>query len=96
MGFLFHSFGESIFNENLIHDFGLNKAGSGALYGQANGAVFDVGLRDPKNQLIENTVDISFLRLGYLAEGAVTKSQSFYFSYRESLILLLDSNIRRT
>lgn len=88
VAFLFHSFGESIFNENLIHDFGLNTAGFGAAYGQATGAVFDVSLRDPKNQPIESTVDLSFLRLGYLAEGATSENQSFYFSYRESLIPL--------
>ncbi len=84
--FLFHPFGNSIFNENLIHDFGLNSAGFGARYGQATGAVFNVSLRDPKNQPLETTLDLSFLRAGILFEGGLNKSQSFYFSYRESLI----------
>ena len=86
--FIFHPFGNSIFNENLIHDFGLNSAGFGAQYGQATGAVFNVSLRDPKNQPLETTLDLSFLRAGALFEGGINKNQSFYFSYRESLLPL--------
>lgn len=84
--FIFHPFGNSIFNENLIHDFGLNAAGFGARYGQATGAVFNVSLRDPKNQALATTLDLSFLRAGILLEGGVTNNQSFYFSYREGLL----------
>ena len=86
--FIFHPFGNSIFNENLIHDFGLNSAGFGARFGQATGAIFNVSLRDPRNQPLETTVDISFLRAGVLFEGGATETQSFYFSYRESLLPL--------
>ncbi len=85
-GYLFHDFGNSIFNENLIKDFGLNAAGFGARYGNATGAVFDVTLRDPRNQPLVTTLDLSFLRAGVLLEGAATENQSFYFSYREGLI----------
>lgn len=86
--FIFHPFGDSIFNENLIRDFGLNTAGFGARYGEATGAIFNVSLRAPKNKPMETTLDLGLLRLGGLVEGAITKSQSFYFSYRESLIPL--------
>jgi len=88
VGFLFHAFGNSIFNEELIHDFGFKPAGFGARYGQATGAVFDVSLRNPRNQSLATTVDLSLFRAGILLEGGITKNQSAYFSYRESLIQL--------
>jgi len=86
ISFLFHEFGNSIFNENLIHDFGFKPAGFGARYGKATGAVFDVSLRDPKQQSIETTLDLSLLRAGAMLEGAVADNQAFYVSYRASLI----------
>ena len=94
VGFLFHAFGNSIFNENLIHDFGLHPGGFGAEYGQATGGIFDVALRDPKQQPIQTTIDLSFLKAGALFEGQVNDNQAFYFSYRHSLIqYLLESQI---
>ncbi len=84
--FIFHPFGDSIFDENLIRDFGLNTAGFGARYGEATGAVFNVSLRAPKIQPIETTLDAGLLRIGGLVEGAIKQNQSFYISYRESLI----------
>lgn len=86
--YLFHFFGNSVFNENLIQDFGLKSAGFGAEYGAATGAIFDVSLRDPRNTNIETTIDISFLMAGVLTEGAISKNQSFYLAYRESLMSL--------
>ncbi len=85
---LFHLFGNSVFNENLIQDFGLEAAGFGAQYGSATGAIFDVSLRDPRNQPLETTIDLSFLMASILTEGAVTDTQSFYLAYRESLMSL--------
>lgn len=88
-GYVFHDFGFSIFNENVIRDFGLKTAGFGSRYGKATGAVFDVVLREPRQQPWSYTGDFSFLRVGVMAEGEVTDSQAMYFSYRESMIHLL-------
>jgi hypothetical protein len=88
-GYLFHAFGFSIFNENLIRDFGIKNAGFGARYGRAIGAVFDVNLREPRQQPWTTTIDGSFLRVGAMIEGEITDSQAIYVSARESTIHLL-------
>lgn len=88
-GYLFHAFGFSIFNENLIRDFGIKNAGFGARYGRAIGAVFDVNLREPRQQPWTTTVDGSFLRVGAMVEGEITDSQALYVSARESMVHLL-------
>jgi TonB dependent receptor len=88
-GYLFHAFGFSIFNENLIRDFGIKNAGFGARYGRAIGAVFDVNLREPRQQPWTTTIDASFLRVGAMIEGELTDSQALYFSARESTMHLL-------
>ncbi len=87
--YVFHDFGNSIFNENLIRDFGFQPGGFGAQYGDANGAVFDVALRDPRAQPVQTTVDASFLRAGLMFEGSIAKDHTFYVSARESLVHLL-------
>ena len=87
--YVFHDFGNSIFNEHLIRDFGLKAAGFGSRYGQATGAVFDVSLREPRLQPLTTTIDASFLRAGVLLEGQVTDNQAFYISARESLVHLI-------
>jgi len=88
-GYVFHDFGFSIFNENLLRDFGLQTAGFGSRYGKATGAVFDVTLREPRQQPWAYTVDASFLRIGAMAEGQITDSQAMYVSVRESMVHLL-------
>jgi TonB dependent receptor len=88
-GYLFHAFGFSIFNENLIRDFGIKNAGFGARYGRAIGAVFDVNLREPRQQPWTTTLDGSFLRIGAMIEGELTDSQAIYVSARESTMHLL-------
>ena len=88
-GYLFHAFGFSIFNENLIRDFGIKNAGFGARYGRATGAVFDVHLREPREQPWTRTIDASFLRIGAMFEGAISDSQALYVSARESTMHLL-------
>ncbi len=88
-GYLFHAFGFSIFNENLIRDFGIKSAGFGARYGRAIGAVFDVNLREPRQQPWTTTLDGSFLRVGAMIEGELTDSQALYVSARESTVHLL-------
>ncbi|MEW6989243.1 TonB-dependent receptor [Colwelliaceae bacterium 6441] len=87
-GYIFHLFGDSIFNENLVRDFSLHPAAFGSQYGNATGGVFDVQLRDPKNQQITTTADFSLLKTGVMVEGGVNDNQAFYFSYRRSLIHL--------
>lgn len=87
-GYIFHLFGDSIFNENLIRDFNLHPAAFGSEYGNATGGVFDVKLRDPRHQDIETTVDLSMLKSGLLMEGSVTENSAFYLSYRRSQIHL--------
>lgn len=90
--YIFHDFGHSIFNENLIRDFGLKAAGFGSRYGRATGAVFDVSLRDPRVQPLTTTIDASMLRAGALLEGGVGETQSFYFAARASVLdKLLDA-----
>ncbi len=89
-GAIFHPvMGNSIFAEDLLRDFGLKAAGFGAAYGGATGAVFDISLREPRRQELRTSVEASFLRAGVLLEGAATRDQRFYFSYRESLIHLI-------
>ncbi|MFK7731675.1 MAG: TonB-dependent receptor plug domain-containing protein [Pseudomonadales bacterium] len=87
--YVFHDFGNSIFNENLIRDFGFQAGGFGAEYGDANGAIFDVTLRDPRAQPIATTIDASFLRAGLMFEGSLAQGHTFYVSARESLVHLL-------
>jgi outer membrane receptor protein involved in Fe transport len=90
--YIFHDFGHSIFNENLIREFGLKAAGFGSRYGRATGAVFDVSLRDPRVQRLTTTIDASLLRAGALFEGGVGETQSFYIAGRASVIdKLLDA-----
>ena len=88
VGYIFHLFGDSIFNENVVRDFSLHPAAFGSQYGNATGGVFDVQLRDPKNQDITTTVDDSLLKTGVMVEGGVNDDQAYYLSYRSSLIHL--------
>jgi len=85
-GYIFHDFGSSIFNKNLVQDFQLYSAGYGASYGNVTGAVFDVSLRNPKYQPITTTVDLSMLNAGAFIEGQATENSAFYFSYRKSML----------
>ncbi|MBU1439049.1 MAG: TonB-dependent receptor [Gammaproteobacteria bacterium] len=83
-GYLFHIFGNSILNENLLRDFQLFPAAFGAEYGNATGGVFLASLRDPRQQDLGGVADLSFLQSGLLVEGALTDNQAFYASYRQS------------
>lgn len=85
-GPIFHLFGDSIYNENLIQDFGFEASGFGPAYGQAIGGLFDVRLRDPRHQDFGGVIDLSFLKAGVLVESEIDERQAFYFSYRRSLI----------
>ncbi|GHF79238.1 TonB-dependent receptor [Thalassotalea marina] len=86
--YIFHLFGDSIFNENLVRDFSLHPAAFNSQFGNATGGIFDVQLRDPRNQDIQVIADASLLKTGVMVEGGVTENQAFYFSYRRSLMHL--------
>ncbi len=83
-GYLFHMFGNSILNENLLQDFQLHPAAFGAQYGNAIGGVFAAKLRDPRAQELGGVADLSFLQSGLLLEGEITENQRFYTSWRQS------------
>ena len=86
--YIFHLFGDSIFNKNLLRNVELDAAAFGSQYGNATGGVFNVQLRDPREQPIAVKVDASLLKTGVLVEGKTFDNQAFYFSYRRSLIHL--------
>jgi len=88
VGYIFHLFGDSIFNENVVGDFSLHPAAFGSQYGNATGGVFDVKLRDPRNQDLTTTIDASLMKTGVMVESGVNDDQAFYLSYRRSLIHL--------
>lgn len=85
-GYVFHAFSTSIFNENIIQDFQLFSAGFGPQYSNAIGGVFDIKLRDPRQQDFATKVDLSLLRAGVFTEGQVSENSALYFSGRASLI----------
>lgn len=84
--YLFHIFGNSIFNKNLIQNFELYPSAFPSQFGNATGGIIDVTLREPKNQPFTTTFNWSFLITGIMVESAVTENQAFYGSYRRSLI----------
>lgn len=84
--YLFHVFGNSIFNKNLIQRFDLYPAAFPGRYANATGGVIDVTLRDPRHQPFETTITGSFLLTGIMVEGALSENQAFYASYRRSLL----------
>jgi outer membrane receptor protein involved in Fe transport len=84
--YIFHIFGNSIFNKNLIHKFELFPAAFGNQYSNATGAVIDVELREPKQEPLTITANWSFLLSGGLIESQIGENQAFYASYRRSLI----------
>lgn len=86
VGYVFHNDGSSTYNDNLIEDFSLKAGAWGPEYSNAIGAVLATKLRDPYQESIHTTVDLSFLRAGALVEGAVSDDSAFYLSYRQSLL----------
>lgn len=90
-GYIFHDFGSSIFNKYLVQDFRLYSAGYGTSFSDATGAVFDVTLRNPKNQDIKTTLDFTMFKAGVFVEGAITDDISFYLSGRKSTLPLFFS-----
>jgi len=88
--YVFHAFdiGGSVFNENILKSFNLYASGYGPEYANVTGGVFDIFLRDPKNQPPTATVDLSVLRSGIFLESAVTEHSAAYLSGRISNLSL--------
>lgn len=84
--YIFHEFGVSVFSEFILHDFQMYSAGFGPEYSGATGAVFDVKLREPKNQELQAIVDLSMLRSGIFVESGLTENSAFFLSARRSLL----------
>lgn len=86
VSYIFHIYGNSIFNANLIHKFELYPANFASRYGNASGAIIDVSLRDPAPKPLSLILDWSLLYTGVLVEGRLSEQQSAFFSYRRSLV----------
>ncbi|AQQ68011.1 hypothetical protein Mag101_10460 [Microbulbifer agarilyticus] len=84
--YIFHIFGNSIFDKDLIHSFHLHPAAFSSQYGNATGGVIDVSLREPRNQEFTTTLNWSFLQGGAMIESGIGENQAFYASYRRSLM----------
>lgn len=84
--YLFHVFGNSIINKNLVKSFDLYPAAFPSQFGNATGGVIDVALREPRNQDFTTTLNWSFLITGVMVESGLSENQSFYASYRRSLL----------
>ena len=86
VGYVFHNDGGSTYNSNLIEDFQLKAGAWGPEYSDALGAVMNTHLRDPYQEELTTTIDVSLLRAGAMIEGAISEDSAFYASYRESLL----------
>ena len=88
--YVFHAFdiSGSVFNDNILRSFNLYAAGYGPEYANVTGGVFDIALRDPKNQPLTATVDLSLLRSGIFLESAITENSAAYLSARVSNLRL--------
>lgn len=88
--YIFHQGGAiSVYNGDLIESFSIYPSAYGPEYSGITGGVFDVQLRDPKQDRFHTTLDISFIQSGFLFEGPVNEDQSFYFAARRSYLDLL-------
>jgi hypothetical protein len=91
--YIFHLFGNSIFDKHIIRSFDLYPAAFSSKYGNATGGVIDVTLREPRNDRFTTTLHTSLLTAGALIETGVGDNQSLYATYRRSTMdLLLDED----
>ena len=86
VGYVFHNDGGSTYNSNLVEEFQLKAGAWGPEYNDALGAVINTHLRDPYQEELTTTLDVSLLRAGAMIEGAIDDDSAFYASYRESLL----------
>jgi hypothetical protein len=87
--YIFHLFGNSIFDEHLISSFDLYPAAFSSKYGNATGGIIDVTLREPRTEDFTTTLHTSLLTAGALVETRLGDDQSLYASYRRSTMDLL-------
>ena len=86
VSYVFHDFGVSVFSEFILEDFDLYSAAFGPEFGSVTGAVFDIKLRQPRQQALQTNLDFSMLRSGVFLESGLWRDTAFYFSARRSLI----------
>lgn len=91
--YLFHLFGNSIFDPHIVSSFELYPAAFSSKYGNATGGIIDVTLREPRRQPFTTTLHTSLLTAGALVETRLGEKQSLYAAYRRSTMdLLLDED----
>src|SRR6185503_7908856 len=90
--YIFHLFGNSIFDKHIINSFDLYPAAFASKYGNATGGIIDVTLREPRNEDFTTTLHTSLLTAGAMVETGIGENQSMYATYRRSTMdLLLDA-----
>lgn len=89
VSYIFHNFGNSIFDPHLIHSFELKPAAFSSQYGNATGGVLDVKLREPRRGDLTTTLHTSILSAGALFESGIGDNQGIYASFRRSMIDVL-------
>ena len=95
VGYAFHAGGlVSVFNPDLVKRFDLYSSSFGPQYGDVIGAVFDIGLRDPRTDKLGGVLDVSFLSASVLAEGPVAEDMSFYLAARRSYLDLFIKTVQ--
>src|SRR6185503_14460379 len=87
--YIFHLFGNSIFDKHIINSFDLYPAAFSSKYGNATGGIIDVTLREPRNESFTTTLHTSLLTAGALVETGIGDNQSLYATYRRSTMDLL-------
>ncbi len=93
VGYLFHTDGSSILNDNVIESFTFIPGAFGAEYNNATGGVIDTRTRSPYYDQSQAIIDMSLLRAGFLVETPVSDDQAFYFTARQSLFQFYIENI---
>lgn len=92
--YIFHQGGAiSVFNGDLIESFSIYPSAYGPEFSGITGGAFDVKLRDPLADRLRTTLDLSFIQAGFLFEGPINDSQSFYLAARRSYLDLLVSDL---
>jgi hypothetical protein len=87
--YIFHLFGNSIFDKHVIHSFDLYPAAFSSKYGNATGGIIDVTLREPRNDGFTTTLHTSLLTAGAMIETGLGDNQALFANYRRSTMDLL-------
>ena len=97
VGYLFHADGfESVLNPALIRSFDLHTTAFGPEYGDVVGAVFDIGLRDPRTDRLGGQADVALISANALLEGPTSEHTSFFVAGRRSYIDLVRKSVADT